>query len=307
MKQLLAVVLVGVVAVGVSQLGKRVFQPARHPGEHVHAPHGDAPCRIVSLAPSVTEVLFALGLGESVVGVTSRCDYPPEAAKKPRVGDYFDLNYEAVVRLDPDLIVMLPGHETAKRHFSGLGYKILVVQHDTVEGILESIRTLGKVGHADQKAEELIGDIRRRMAAVTMQAGGRDRPRVLMAMGRDVAAGNVDKVCIAGKGLFDELITLAGGDNVFEGNLAYPWVSAEGMVGMDPDVIIDLTGDMTETPLSRKEVAAQWDVLPGSRAVANHRVYVIDDEFAVIPGPRFVLTLEKLARILHGHANGDGQ
>ncbi len=301
MKCLVAVILVGAAALGVTQLGRWAIAPPEQNPVSSDARPDCVPRRVVSLAPSITEVLFALGVDDSIAGVTSRCDYPPEACGKPQVGDHFELNYEAIVRLEPDLIVMLPAHDAARRHLAYLDTEIMVVHHDSVEGILESIADMGRICHATHEAESTIREVRERMADVADQAKGRDRPRVLMAIGRDLSIGKIDKICVAGgDAFFYELIALAGGRNAFEGDMPYPWVSAEGIVSLDADVIIDLVGDMSQSLLSREEVAAQWNGLPGCRAVKNRRVHVFDEEYAIIPGPRFVLTLEKLARFLHG-------
>jgi iron complex transport system substrate-binding protein len=252
------------------------------------------------LAPSITEVLFALDLGDRVAGVTQFCNYPPEANIKPRVGGYYDLNYEAVAALDPDLIVLLPEHTEARGHFTAQGYRILTVNHQTIESILESIRTVGRMCQAGDKAEQLIRDARQRMTVVRQKTSDVRPVRVMLAVGRDVSSGRIEDVCIAGTGgFYEEMIDLAGGENVFQGNALYPTVAGEGIVSMNPEVIIDMTGDLTGYSLDSAAVARQWDAFPEVTAVRDGRVYVLDEDYMTIPGPRFVLVIERLARALH--------
>ncbi|MEK7793942.1 MAG: helical backbone metal receptor, partial [Candidatus Hydrogenedentota bacterium] len=142
------------------------------------------PVRIVSLAPSATEVLFAIGAGDRMVGVTRFCKYPPEAQTKTSIGGFMDTNYEAIVALRPDLVVLLAIHGTAKDRLEALGVSTLEMDHRTLDGILGSIRTAGEVIGAEAAANALIADIESRLDAVSKAVEGADRPRVLLSSGR---------------------------------------------------------------------------------------------------------------------------
>ncbi|NQT40991.1 MAG: ABC transporter substrate-binding protein, partial [Planctomycetes bacterium] len=131
------------------------------------APPAPEDCRrIVSMAPSVTETLFALGLGDRVVGVTRYCKYPPEADEKDEVGGHFDPNFEAIVALRPDLVILLVEQEESRQALNSLGIATLVVRHKDIEGVLESISTIGRVCGAEETAGQLLADIAGRMEKI---------------------------------------------------------------------------------------------------------------------------------------------
>lgn len=256
--------------------------------------------RIVSLAPSITESLFALGLGDRVVGVTSFCDYPPEALAKSKVGGYYDLNYEAIVALEPDLVVCLPEHEGRLADLDRLNLPHLTVDHRRMETILESLTTLGHVCGVEDRAEELVKDIRGRMTAVRNRGIDQSRPRVLLCVGRNMGSAAIDDVYIAGRGgFYDEMIVQAGGINAYQDTLAFPMVTGEGLLRLQPDVVIDMVPDLQEKGLSEADVLKQWSVLADLPAVRQGQVFLFTDDFVVVPGPRFIQIMEKMAAAIH--------
>jgi iron complex transport system substrate-binding protein len=256
--------------------------------------------RMVSLAPSITETLFALGLGDKVVGVTRYCDYPPEARSKQNVGGYYDPNYEAILALEPDLVILLPEHEKPREYLKQRGIRTLTVNHKSTQGILESIRRIGDIGGVPERAETLVGDIEKRIETVTRRVKNLPRSRVMVGVGRDIDSGKIADVYIAGNaGWYSELIDMAGGSNAFRGDMAFPSVSAEGILKMNPEVIIEMLGDMSGREFDEKAALKAWNSLPQVAAVREGRVHLFREDFVVIPGPRFVLILEKLAGVLH--------
>jgi iron complex transport system substrate-binding protein len=258
------------------------------------------PQRIIGLAPSVTEVLFALGLGDRVAGVTRFCDYPPEARRRPQVGGFLDPSLEAIVALRPDLLVLLSGAEQNLADFARLGLPTLAVRHSDVDGVLESITTIGRVCGVPQRAEELVGRLQARLQRVRLKTAGRTRPRVLVSVDRTLGGGSVQDVYIAGcDGHIDRLIALAGGQNAYRGPARFPIVSAEGILHLNPDTIIDLVPDRPYRALDRQAIRREWQALPRVAAVAAGRVYVLDEPYLTIPGPRFVQAVEELARLIH--------
>ena len=260
--------------------------------------------RIISLAPSITETLFALGLGDAVVGVTRYCDYPKEAKEKQDVGGYFDPNYESILSLQPDLVVTFAEHEKPRAYLAERGIRTLTVTHKTVAGIFESIETLGEIGGVRDRAAALAADLRRRVARVSARIPAGSRPKVMVVKGRDVEAKTIGSLYIAGRGgYYDELLVLAGGENAFTGSVPFPRVSAEGILKINPDVIVEILGDMNGHPLDPRKAVQAWLPLSGVKAVKDGRIHLLLDDFAVIPGPRFALTLERLAQVLHPEVN----
>jgi cobalamin transport system substrate-binding protein len=297
MMRIAIALLFGITVVVFSFWGKRFLHaPPQNPARHQQS----APQRIVALAPSIVEVLFALELGDAVVGVARESDYPPEAASKPEVGGYFDPNYEAIVALNPDLIVILKEHADARLRLESLGYRTLQVQHNAIDQIVDSIRVIGRAANVQPKADQLVSDLRRQLDSIQRSVKHRDPPRVLIVVGRDVRLGSPESICVAGKGgLFDQMLMQAGGINAFEGHVPFPTVSREGILRMDPDVVIDAIGDMVEHDLDHQSIISQWSVLPQLKAVRNNRVYVFDQQSVIIPGPRFIQTISEMARVLH--------
>ena len=266
---------------------------------HPPVPEGEY-TRIASLAPSITEVLFAVGMGDRVAGVTRFCLHPPAATAKPKIGGYFDPNYEAIIALDPDLVILLDTHTQVRDHLAALDKTVMAVDHQSIDGILDSIERIAEAGGRGEAGAALAADIRRRMAAIAERTGGRARPRVLVSAGRTLGSGSLEQIYIAGKGNFyTQLVELAGGTNAYEGGISFPSVSAEGVIHMNPDVIVEMVGNTEVQGLSPEAIAAEWQVLRHVNAVTNGQIHVFTEDYAVIPGPRFILTLEKLARALH--------
>ncbi|NOY87437.1 MAG: ABC transporter substrate-binding protein [Deltaproteobacteria bacterium] len=259
--------------------------------------------RIISLAPSITEVLFSLGLGDRVVGVTRYCDYPPEALEKPKIGGYFDINYEAIIIANPDLVVLLKEHDKPRENLKRLGIETLTVDHSSVDGIMESIRLIGKKTGKMEAAEKILLTIGKRIERVKNLTVGLTRPSVMVAVGRNLQTGAAGAVYISGKdGFYDELISMAGGKNAYtEDTLKFPALSAEGVARLNPQVIIEMVPDVTDTQTDEK-MMKKWRSIPRLDAVRKGRVYVFNEDYVVIPGPRFVLLLEEMARVIHPEA-----
>lgn len=258
--------------------------------------------RIVSLAPSTTEVLFALGLGDRVAGVTRYCEYPPEARAKPKMGGYYDPNFEAIVQARPDLVVTLPEHEEIRAQLHALRLRTLTVDHFSVRGILQSISLVGETCGVAAEASRVRERMEARIRAVQARVAGRPPPRVLVSIARMAGDDSMSRITVCGRGGFiDELIGLAGGVNAFDGPVNFPALSPEGVVALRPDVVIDMWSDLKQKNIDPEGVRRQWTALPGFTA----RVHVVGESYAVIPGPRVVLLLEEMAGALHPEAARD--
>ncbi len=257
------------------------------------------PRRIVSMAPSVTEMLFALGLGEHVVGVTRYCNYPTEVAGLPRVGGHLDPNLEAILLLRPDMVVVLEEQRDLSEALAKLAMRSLVLNNNGVEPILASIVTLGEQCGEERRAEELVRELRRRMVAVQRRTAGRPRPTVLVVIDRALETGLLEDAYVAGRDdYFEHLIEMAGGRNAYRGiAMPYPVVSIEGILRIAPEVIIDLAAGRAEGQID--QAMAAWQRFPQIEAVRQGRVHALAADYAMIPGPRFVLLLEALAERIH--------
>lgn len=262
------------------------------PGEQP-APNG-VPKRIVSMAPNITETVYALGLGDRLVGATTFCLYPPAAQKTPRIGGYGQFNYEAIVSLSPDLVILHEEYEADKTRLEGLGIPYLETGSYFISDILETIRSIGTACGAEQQAHELIQRLNNRIAGLCHDTA--NQPRVLITFGGN-ADSDIGQIHAFGtECIHNELLEIAGGNNVLEGKLPYSILSKEALLRLNPDIIIVLAPEL-ETP--EKEVE-QWQKLEAIEAVKNNRIHVLTGDYTCIPGPRFIQTLEDFSRIIGG-------
>ena len=251
----------------------------------------NVPQRIVSLSPSITEILFSLDLGDEVVGVTDACDYPEQARSKPSIGGYFKASLEAIIAQNPD-IVFSDGHDPVCAQLDGLGVTMVVLQPKDINDIFRDIELVGEITGTKIEAEELIGEMERRIGAVAAKTAGAQEPGVFYV----IDASEPSKPWTAGSGSFvDALIGLAGGQNIAETAGQWGQFSLEALVSADPDLII--------VDVSHGEVfIPDFEVLPGWKemsAVEGERIYLIDGDLTSRPGPRIVDGLEEMARVIH--------
>ncbi len=260
--------------------------------------------RVVSMSPSTTEILFSLGLGGKVVGITRFCSYPPETGSIAKVGGFLDPNYEAVIALTPDLVILLPEQANIADYLDKLDINHITVDNKTIEDIYAAIITIGVQLGAASEAEKLVEEMRSRISQVSSRTEGLGRPRALISIGRAMGAGSLGKVYVAGKNTYyDELLSLAGGINACGERLKeYPMLSAEGIISLDPEVIIELVPDLKSIGASRNSILRDWDDVSPVTAVREGKLFILEGDYLHIPGPRVVMLLEDLAGILHPEA-----
>lgn len=264
------------------------------------------PKRVVSLAPSLTECIYAVGAGDRLVGVTAFCNYPPEAESLPRIGGYSDTNYEQIYKLQPDLVILLPEHTDARDRLDALGIAHVTVDTFTIQDILETLETLGDIFGVQASAKAEVHRLQSRIDALHAAVRNAPERSVLVSIGRS-STGELAYVYAAGRHtLYDDMLEKSGARNVYDGPVEYAPISRESIMRMNPEVIIDLIPDLqtsgTRTP---EEARRDWDVLPDVAAVKNRQVHVLGDPYVCIPGPRFILTLENIARAIHPESFGE--
>ena len=252
---------------------------------------GPAAMRIISLAPSLTEILFAIGAGDRLVGVCNFCDHPAEVARVPRVGTFTAPSIEAILAARPDLLMAVRGPATmdAVEAVRRLGIDTLVVEDSTLDAVWAAIDSIGARSGRAAAAAELAAAMRGRFAAIRDRVAGAPRRRVLMVVGQT-------PLVVAGGGTFaDELIQMAGGTNVAADSAqAWPRLSLEAVLARAPEVIID-------SALSHEEGAdpGLWARFPSLPAVRNDRVHPYSSFAALRGGPRLVEAAEEFARLIH--------
>lgn len=253
------------------------------------------PTRIISLVPSVTEILFTIGAQDRLVGRTDFCDYPAEASRKPSVGGMLAPNLEGMVALKPDLVVATTAGNRLETfdQLERLKIPVFLVNPVTVSDVLDLVMRLGRVTERTDAADRVVATMRGRIEAVSARVAARPRPRVLYVVWPD-------PLIVPGQGaLVSELIGLAGGDSVTaDGGQGYPRYSMEAALARSPEVIILASHGSERSPLVR----AKWERFSQVPAIAAGRLYAMDGNLMHRYGPRMVDGLERLARLIHPEA-----
>ncbi len=254
------------------------------------------PERIVSLSPANTEILFALGLGDKVVGVTDYCNYPAEALSRTKVGGITNVNVEQVAALDPDVVfaASLTRKETAER-LDAMGYPVFVNDPRNISDIGKSLRNVGKVCGVDDNATRLIGLINASIKAITGKTSALNesqKPRVLMLL-------DTYDLYVAGSNCYgNDLINITGGENVARELNDYATMSKEAIIDADPDIIIMPVDQYSQADFEKLRNGTD-DWMRQLSAVKNGRVYAIASDSIFRPGPRVVEAAQAMAKIIH--------
>ena len=251
------------------------------------------PKRIVSLAPNITEILFSLGLDEEIVGVSIHCSFPEKAKNKPRVGSYISLDYEKITSLKPDLIIATGAGNTRDMvdRLEKLGFPTYVLFPRNFDDILRSIGHIGEVVNREREARVINKEMRKRKQRVVEITRGLPRPKVFIQI------GDVPLVTV-GKGSFtDDLIRLAGGENIAgKEKEVYPRFGMEEVLKRSPEVIVISSMNPRGDYQKILQGWTRWKTIP---AVKNGRLHLIDSDLLDRPSPRIMEGLEELAKVLH--------
>jgi len=268
------------------------------------------PQRIVSLAPNLTEMIFKLGVQDRLVGRTEYDRYPPAVREIPSVGGYLNTDYEKILSLHPDLIVMLPSPEKRKK-FQSLGLPVLELPDETVEEILHSLRVLGETLGASNRAQAVVQGIRDTLQMVKRSADSlNEHPIGLLLVGRQM--GELRGLYAAGRNSYlGQLWKMAGGQTAFPDiNLHYFNVNQEALLTTPIQVILEFHPPGYLSAQRRENILKLWRKLPTIPAVRNQRIFLFDDEMFLIPGPRIARVAVAFFQIIHSigiRANDSGQ
>ncbi|HEU5254651.1 MAG TPA: helical backbone metal receptor [Vicinamibacterales bacterium] len=263
------------------------------------APLPTGATRIVSLVPNVTEMLFAVGAGPQLVGVSSYDDFPPETKALPRVGALLDPDTERILSLRPDLVIVYGSQSELEGQFTRAGIRVYPYRHGGIDSILQAIRDVARLSGHPADGDRVIRELRSQLDAVVTRVRGQRRPRTMLVIGRD--AGTLRGVYVSGGiGFLHELLDIAGGDDVF-GDIKREAVqpSNETMIVRAPEVIMELhPGEQPPADVLRKERAA-WNLLASVPAVRTGRVHLLYGGYLLAAGPRIGRAAEAFARVLH--------
>jgi cobalamin transport system substrate-binding protein len=256
------------------------------------------PARIISLIPAVTEMLFAVGVGNRLVGVSNFDHFPPEVESIPRVGALLDPNVERILALRPDLVVVYRSQTDLIAQLGRAQIPTFVYAHAGLADVTSTLRELGaRVGAAD-RAGTLASDIERRIDALRKRYATGPRPKTLVVIGRDAFALR-GIYASGGVGFIHDMLMAAGAENVFaDTKREAVQATSELILARAPEVVLELRGDPIDAPTQAKELQA-WDALSSLPAVRNKRVRIVADPRTVIPGPRVADAVELLAGVIH--------
>lgn len=249
------------------------------------------PWKIVSLAPSHTEILYTLGLGNKIVGVDNNSDYPEDTKDKEKVGDYLSVNVEKIIELGPDLVIQYgPGDENVNARIREAGIAILSYEPESIDEVINLMLELGTITDvvATAKMETIV--MQSKLEYITNTVKDAEKTKVFYEVWND-------PLMTAGPGTFlDELITLAGGENIAkDAQEGYPIYDIEQLIEKDPEVYLSAKDSEEKTVESIKNRGG----FEGINAIKNDRVYLLEPNIISRPGPRIVDGLEIIAKSLH--------
>jgi len=250
------------------------------------------PTKIITLAPALTEIVYLLDCGKSIIGNTVFCNYPPDAKTKQKVGGFLDINSEIILKLNPELIISYPEHRD-KLRILGNRIEILTVKHISVSDILNSIKAIGKRIGKYKKANTIVESIK---SGLYGKQRVKNAKRVLFIADRN--SDSLRTMYIIGKrGFLNELLNLSGGINVYNGSIPYPSISIESVTAMNPDIIIELSFYKNEN--RKRSTLKLWNEYPMIKAVKNKKIYFLTEDFWQKPGPRIIEIATKLREIIN--------
>jgi iron complex transport system substrate-binding protein len=264
-------------------------------GQKEQTPHP----RIVSLAPNLTEIVFSLGMGDHLVGVTDHCNYPAQVKSKPRLGGLKTISLEAVIAANPDIVLATKdGNEQSLiDEMTRLHLKVLAYQPYDLDQVLETILSVGKELGVEDRGKKIVKELREKEKFVDQSVMNAKPVPAILAYQRQ-------PLILSGPGTFaDDLIKKAGGANLAgDAGTQYPRYSMEMIIEKSPQAIVDVSmGNESSAEKQAKDFWSQWPDLP---AVKNNRVAVMDPDLITRPGPRLFDGLVELAQILHPECFG---
>jgi len=266
-------------------------------GRKVEVPHSAK--RIVSLAPSITEILFALGLNEEIAAVTDFCDYPEAVLNKPRIGGFVNPSIEKIVSLKPDLIIgARDGNRLETIHaLKDLGFSVHLINPKSFNGALKAIHHIGEMVGREEGSRKILANMILKKEDIVKRIKSFPKPKVFFQIG-------YVPIITVGKGtLADDLISLAGGNSISrDESVSYPLYSVETIISKGPEIIIVSSMGSKKNHLDLVKKWQNWTSIP---AVKRNAVYLVDSNLVDRPTPRIVEGLEALAKMIHPEALGE--
>lgn len=247
--------------------------------------------RIVAMSPSTVEMVYEMGLGHKVVAVSRYTTYPPEALDLPKVGALTDVNYEQLVLLKPDCVIVLDSQSEVRKKLSELGIQTVEVVNDSVEGILDSFSQIAAVCGNVKQAQGVEENLAQHIHGIKSETEGLEKLRVLVCIHH--SSDDSESITIIGNdGYHRDLVAIAGGENAYQGAVPFPKLSRENLITLAPDVIIDLVSSPVAASKSDQELRKSWDSYGELKAVQEGNIIIANGSQHFLPGPRFTQTLD---------------
>lgn len=262
------------------------------------------PQRIICAVPNITEIVFALGQGSRVVGVSEFTTFPPEAAEKPKIGGYIDPNLERIISLEPDLIIVISANSKLHALCEEKGIQLLHVKIENLETLYQGIKTIAETLGCEDKGIRLVQAMQDGVDNVKLMASNfSTKPNVFLCLSR-MEGELTDMFTVTSDTFLGELVEIAGGKNIFgDLNDRYPQISKESLLKREPQVIIELRPEDINLSRSIHEIKHDWTEMSSIPAVANDRIFVVTDDYIKIAGPRIVQSAEQMLQLIHHHDN----
>jgi iron complex transport system substrate-binding protein len=257
------------------------------------------PQRIVSLVPALTEMLFAIGAGPQVVGVSSYDEYPPAVKSLPRVGALLDPDTERILSLEPDLVLTYGSQVDLQAQLRRASIPVFDYRHGGLDHIMVTLRQLGQRTGRLTEANAIVAGIEARIQAVKTRVAGKPRPRTLLVFGREPKT--LRNIYVSGgSGFLRDMLVAAGGEDVFE-DIGRESVQAttETILIRAPEVILEIRSENIPAGSELESEIQSWARLTTVPAVRNKRVYFVTGQQMTVPGPRVADGIERMAKVLH--------
>ena len=246
--------------------------------------------RVISLAPSITETLFYMNLGRSVVGVTRYARWPEAVKNIPKIGGYYDINLESIINLKPDVVMLTYRQMELAKKIRKLHIKTLILHYDSIKNIINSIYTIGRYCDAQSNAKSAAELLKKQIDSIMKKYKNGNHHKILICFGYPgispiVAAGN--------KSIYGDIIKIIGAQNVYQGSLAWPTIPLSSIIKFNPYAIFVLGN-----PKTGSKSILKWNQLPID-AVKNHRIYLLSRNIYLVPSPRIVQVMKNIAKLLY--------
>lgn len=252
--------------------------------------------RIVSLSPSITEYLYDIGLQDKLIANTVYCKYPEDAENKLKIGSFNDINYEYIERFKINTAVIQKGMNEQKKRLTDMGVRVIEINNNTINDIIETYDILGNAFNiqkvTDEKKKKLIDNIE----SIKKRINKEEKQKAVISIFRNYGEKVTSLTVAGGNNMYNDILEILNLDNPFKNEQPYPEISVENIIRENPDIIIDLYHGRS-TASGKKD----WEELKMLKAVKNNKLYILNDVYLSLPGPRTAEIIKKFADTVYGH------